>query len=127
MINAYCFYRKYVDMKFCEALLNKQDLDNRSSCQSFVQTIRTLLDINGHKTLDSNYKPIITREYHYTRTDGSKIVIQEHSTGHTYGPPGTQGNQGSHFNTRPYDPESGNGSRNSSVHGASDHYEFPRR
>ncbi|MDX6040033.1 HNH/endonuclease VII fold putative polymorphic toxin, partial [Scandinavium lactucae] len=86
-----------------------------------------LTDINGHKTLDTNYKPIITREYHYTRSDGSKIVIQEHSTGHIYGPSGAPGNQGPHFNTRPYDLDSGNGSRNSSVPGTSDHYEFPGR
>ncbi len=46
-----------------------------------------LTDKNGHQLMDANHNPISTREYHYTRPDGSKIVIQEHSAGHSYGPP----------------------------------------
>ena len=51
-----------------------------------------LKDINDHQILDENHNPIFTREYHYKRQDGSDIVIQEHSSGHVYGPPGTTGN-----------------------------------
>lgn len=84
-----------------------------------------LTDRDGHVIKDSNFNVLESREYHYTRPDGSKIVIQEHSAGHTYGPPGTPGNQGPHFNTRPFDSKTGNGSRNGSVPGTFDHYEFP--
>lgn len=77
--------------------------------------------------MDANHNPISTREYHFTRPDGSKIVIQEHSAGHTYGPPGTPGNQGLHFNPREYNPISGAGSRNDSLPGLSVHYPFPGR
>ncbi|WP_413531462.1 HNH/endonuclease VII fold putative polymorphic toxin, partial [Rahnella inusitata] len=84
-----------------------------------------LTDRNSHQLMDANHNPISTKEYHYTRPDGSKIVIQEHSTGHIYGPPGTPGNQGPHFNLRTYDYESGHGSRNISLRGLPEHYEFP--
>jgi len=84
-----------------------------------------LTDIDGHAIKDSDFNILESREYHYTRPDGSRVVIQEHSAGHTYGPPGTPGNQGPHFNTRPLDPKTGNGSRNGSVSGTYDHYEFP--
>lgn len=84
-----------------------------------------LTDRDGHVIKDSNFNVLESREYHYTRPDGSKIVIQEHSAGQTYGLPGMPGNQGPHFNTRPFDSKTGNGSRNSSVPGTFDHYEFP--
>ncbi|MFZ4169057.1 RHS repeat-associated core domain-containing protein [Enterobacter ludwigii] len=84
-----------------------------------------LTDRDGHVIKDSNFNVLESREYHYTQSDGSKIVIQEHSAGHTYGPVGTSGNQGPHFNPRPYDPATGNGLRNGSVSGTFDHYEFP--
>ncbi|WP_269468747.1 RHS repeat-associated core domain-containing protein [Photorhabdus akhurstii] len=83
-----------------------------------------LTDINNHQIMDANHKPIVTREYHFARSDGSKIVIQEHSAGHIYGPPGTPGNQGPHFNVRPFDPKTGNGSRNDKVAGTFEHYEY---
>jgi RHS repeat-associated protein len=85
-----------------------------------------LTDRDGHAIKDSDFNILESREYHYTRPDGSRVVIQEHSAGHTYGPPGTPGNQGPHFNPRPFDPKTGNGSRNGSVSGSYDHYEFPR-
>ncbi|MFG6653497.1 RHS repeat-associated core domain-containing protein [Scandinavium sp. M-37] len=84
-----------------------------------------ITDINGRQMMDVDHNPLSSREYNYTRPDGSKFVIQEHSAGHIYGPSGTQGNQGPHFNPRPVDPKTGNGSRNGSVDGMSDHYEFP--
>ncbi len=86
-----------------------------------------LTDMNKHQIMDANYNPILTREYHFARPDGSKITIQEHSAGHIYGPSGTLGNQGPHFNIRPLDPIDGNAARNGKVPGTSEHYEFPRR
>ena len=60
-----------------------------------------LTDRKGHLVMDDNYRPLESREYHFVQHNGSKIVIQEHSAGHIYGPKGTSGNQGPHFNIRP--------------------------
>ncbi|TDB40695.1 type IV secretion protein Rhs [Photorhabdus khanii subsp. guanajuatensis] len=86
-----------------------------------------LTDRSNHQIMDASHNPLSTREYHFSRPDGSKIVIQEHSAGHIYGPTGTPGNQGTHFNIRPFDPETGNGSRNINIKGLPEHYEFPWR
>ncbi|WP_258953907.1 HNH/endonuclease VII fold putative polymorphic toxin, partial [Yersinia similis] len=83
-----------------------------------------LTDMNGKRIFDFNRKPIETREYHFTHPDGSKVVIQEHSAGHIYGPQGTPGNQGPHFNIRPFDPETRAGSRNGKIPGTFEHYEY---
>ena len=88
-----------------------------------VKTV-PMTDRNGKQIFDSNHQPINTREYHYTTPKGKKIVIQEHSAGHQYGPEGTPGNQGPHFNPRTYDPKTGNGSRNQSFPGLPEHYNF---
>lgn len=66
----------------------------------------------------------MTREYHYTTPSREKIVFQEHSLGHVYGPKGTPGNQGPHFNPRQYDPTTGDGYRNKSFPGISEHYNY---
>jgi RHS repeat-associated protein len=63
-------------------------------------------------------KNIWTREYQYTRPDGSKIIIQDHSAGHQYGQGGI-GDQGPHLNIRPYD-----NTRTGSISGTLDHYGF---
>jgi len=42
-------------------------------------------DRNGKVMLDKTGKPISTREYEFTRPDGSKIIIQEHSAGPQFG------------------------------------------
>lgn len=60
-----------------------------------------MTDSNGNSILDASGKPIWTREYQFTRADGSKIIIQDHSAGHHY--PDGIGNQGSHINIRPID------------------------
>ncbi|MGC7590491.1 HNH/endonuclease VII fold putative polymorphic toxin, partial [Bisgaard Taxon 46] len=83
-----------------------------------------LTDRSGKKILDQNNRPIMTREYHYTTPSGEKVVFQEHSLGHVYGPKGTLGNQGPHFNPRQYDPATGNGYRNKSFPGISEHYNY---
>lgn len=48
-------------------------------------------------------KPIKTRVYQYTRADGSKVLIQDHSAGHNFGAQNRVGDQDSHFNLRPFD------------------------
>ncbi|MET8043353.1 HNH/endonuclease VII fold putative polymorphic toxin [Micromonospora sp. NPDC005215] len=73
----------------------------------------------GRRILDENNRPIITREYVYTRPDGSKVVIQDHAAGHQF--EGGVGNQGPHFNVRP--PEN---TRTGHVPGTTDHYPFVR-
>ena len=37
-----------------------------------------MTDRNGKAILGSDGKPIMTREYTFTRPDGSKVVIQDH-------------------------------------------------
>lgn len=66
---------------------------------------------------DSNDDQIWTREYQFTKADGSKIIIQDHSAEHAY--PGGVGNQGSHLNVRPIE-----NTRAGSVPGTFGHYEF---
>lgn len=61
--------------------------------------------MNGRNILDANHKSIYTTEYTYSRPDSSKITLEEHSAGPTYGPSGTPGNQGQHFDPCPLDPE----------------------
>ncbi len=77
-----------------------------------------MTDRNGNRILNESRQPIMTREYTYTRPDGSKVVIQDHSAGHRFGQGGV-GDQGPHFNVRP--PEN---TRTGSVPGAQDHYLF---
>jgi hypothetical protein len=77
-----------------------------------------MTDRNGNRIWNESKQPIMTREYMYTRPDGSKVVIQDHSAGHRFGHGGV-GDQGPHFNVRP--PEN---TRTGSVPGAQDHYLF---
>lgn len=79
---------------------------------------------DGSRVLGADGRPIQTREWVYTRSDpatgrSERVVIQDHSAGHSYG--GT-GDQPSHFNVRPYD-----NTRTGSVPGTRDHYYFPPR
>jgi RHS repeat-associated protein len=85
--------------------------------QQYDQVMMT--DRNGNPVLNPSTKqPVWTREYHYTNSDGSKIVIQDHSVGHEFGQGGV-GDQGPHLNVRPYD-----NTRTGSVPGTLDHYGF---
>jgi RHS repeat-associated protein len=84
--------------------------------QEFVPMTRM-----GKPVLDSSGKPVSTLEYTYTRPDGSKAVIQDHSFGHYFG--GGKGDVGPHLNVRPVDA-SGNVIRNGSVPGTLDHYNW---
>jgi RHS repeat-associated protein len=81
-----------------------------------------MTDRNGHQIMDENHQPLMTREYHYTKEDGSRIVIQDHGAGHQQ----FVGEAASepHLNVRPYDPITGNASRTGKVPGTSGHYVF---
>ena len=75
---------------------------------------------NGKAILGADGKPIMTRQYTYKRQDGSEVLIQDHSAGHSFGDGGV-GDLGPHFNVRP--PEN---PRTGSVPGTKEHYEFGR-
>ncbi|MFJ2333559.1 RHS repeat-associated core domain-containing protein [Pseudomonas helleri] len=74
---------------------------------------------NNESILNNEGKPILTREYQFTRADGSIIVIQDHSAGHRFSAPGNAGDQPAHLNLRPIV-----NTRNGKVDGARDHYYF---
>ncbi|SDK90451.1 HNH/Endo VII superfamily nuclease toxins [Pseudomonas libanensis] len=76
-------------------------------------------DMRGREILSNDGKPILTREYEFTRANSQKIVIQEHSVGHKFGAPGGLGDQGAHFNLRPIGD-----TRHGKLKGAKDHYNF---
>lgn len=78
-----------------------------------------LTDRNGKSILGDDHLPIKTREYTFSHPDGESIVIQDHSPGHIYGPPGTPGNQGPHLNVRPISD-----TRNGTISGTLEHYPF---
>ncbi|MFB7860721.1 putative T7SS-secreted protein [Streptomyces sp. NPDC056069] len=77
-----------------------------------------MTDRSGHQVMTEDGKPIMTREYHYTREDGSHVIIQDHSAGHYYNEGGV-GDQGAHYNVRPIEnPRTGH------VPGTAKHYEY---
>ena len=78
-----------------------------------------MTDKAGESILNNEGKPILTREYQYTRADGSKVIIQDHSAGHQYHELGNKGDQKAHFNLRPIE-----NTRTGKVLGAKDHYYF---
>ena len=77
-----------------------------------------MTDRNGNQILGGNGMPVMTREYVYSRPNGSKVVVQDHSAGHQFGQGGV-GDQGPHFNVRP--PEN---TRTGSVPGTKAHYSW---
>jgi len=68
--------------------------------------------------LGANGQPTWTREYEFTKPDGQKVIIQDHSAGHEFNEDGV-GDQDSHFNTRPC-----NNTRTGKVVGTMPHYPF---
>ncbi len=101
----------------------KRDLGIPYSQQPDAVKSVPLEDKWGKKILDDTGRPIQTREYHFTRLDGSKVVIQDHSAGHKFDQGGI-GDQGPHYNVREFDSNTGNAVRNSVVNGAKDHYSY---
>lgn len=88
-----------------------------------------MTDKSGKNILGEDGLPIETREYHFTRQDGSKVVIQEHSAGHTQFDDEGAAATKPHFNVRDYDFLTGNGKRKGGVANsekAAGHYVFER-
>ncbi|MCF6525063.1 putative T7SS-secreted protein [Streptomyces sp. JJ36] len=77
-----------------------------------------MTDKFGSAIMGDNGQPIMTREYVFTRGDGSKVIIQDHAAGHQFGEGGV-GDQGRHFNVRPFDNP-----RTGKVPGTAQHYEY---
>jgi hypothetical protein len=99
----------------------KRDLGIPMGQQAEVVRRVPLTDQAGRRILDAGGRPVMTREYVFTRADGSKVIVQEHSAGHRFGQGGV-GDQGPHFNVRPFeDPRGGR------VPGTQEHYPFERR
>ncbi|MDQ0649968.1 RHS repeat-associated core domain-containing protein [Pseudomonas cedrina] len=81
--------------------------------------IEKMTDKNEKRVLDDNGIPIDTRVYQFTRSDGSKILIQDHSAGHKFGRVDGIGDHPPHFNLRPIDKP-----RKGYIEGAKKHYPF---
>lgn len=79
---------------------------------------RVPLTEGGSTVRGTDGVPVMTREYYYTRGDGTRIIIQEHSAGHRFGQGGV-GDQGAHFNVRP-----ASNVRTGSVEGTLPHYKY---
>uniref|UniRef100_UPI0030DABF15 RHS repeat-associated core domain-containing protein n=1 Tax=Pseudomonas lurida TaxID=244566 RepID=UPI0030DABF15 len=79
----------------------------------------SMRDQQRNEILDAQGRPVMTREYEFTRMDGSKVLIQDHGAGHKFSTPDGKGDQAAHFNLRPkFRP------RNGKLDGAKDHYYF---
>ncbi|MGK9414767.1 RHS repeat-associated core domain-containing protein [Pseudomonas cedrina] len=81
--------------------------------------IEKMTDLNDDNILDENGRTINTRVYQFTRADGSKILIQDHSAGHKFGRADGVGDQAPHFNLRPISKP-----RNGYIPGTKEHYYF---
>ncbi|EIK68315.1 Rhs family protein [Pseudomonas synxantha BG33R] len=81
--------------------------------------VEKMTDLNDDNILDESGRFINSRVYQFTRADGSKVLIQDHSAGHKFGRPDGIGDQKAHFNLRPIDKP-----RNGTVNGGKDHYNF---
>ncbi|MCX4832475.1 HNH/endonuclease VII fold putative polymorphic toxin [Streptomyces sp. NBC_01016] len=102
----------------------KRDLGIKKDQLPDYITRPNMTDGKGANVL-KNGEPFETRQLHYTLGDGRKVAIQDHGAGHIYGPKGTPGNQGPHFNVR---PDNGpDDLRNGKVPGTSEHYSWGKR
>ncbi|RLL66500.1 putative T7SS-secreted protein [Streptomyces sp. Z26] len=96
----------------------KRDLGIPSTQHPDEVTRVAMSDKFGTRIVDERGIPIVSREYVFTRADGGKVIIQDHSAGHQFGEGGV-GDQGRHFNVRPYDNP-----RTGKLPGTSQHYEY---
>ncbi|WP_098899350.1 putative T7SS-secreted protein [Streptomyces sp. st77] len=96
----------------------KRDLDIPMSQQPDSISRVPMTDRAGQQIMDESHNPVMTREYTFTRNDGSQVIIQDHGYGHYYGEGGV-GDQGSHFNVRPSENP-----RTGKVPGTAQHYEY---
>ncbi|MFI7384681.1 putative T7SS-secreted protein [Streptomyces sp. NPDC049813] len=96
----------------------KRDLGIPMSQQPDAIARVDMTDRTGRQVMDASHNPVVTREYTFTRSDGSKVIIQDHGYGHYYGEGGV-GDQGAHFNVRPSENP-----RTGKVPGTAQHYEY---
>ena len=92
---------------------------NTGTGQQAQYKYKRMTDSANNPILDNKGKPIMSREYEFTRANGSKIIIQDHSAGHNFGALDGIGDQKAHLNVRPYDL-----SRTGKVEGTKSHYNF---
>ena len=93
----------------------KRDAGVPTSQQPEKQETVPLTDPNG-KQVVVNGKPQTSREYTHTTGSGEKVVIQDHSQGHSFP---DAGQVGPHFNVRPQGD-----TRNGTVPGTQSHYPY---
>ncbi len=79
-----------------------------------------MTDKYGKPIKDNEGNIIWTREYQFTKEDGSKILIQDHTAGHKFNE-GGKGDHGAHFNLRPSDKP-----RKGHIPGTKEHYPFKK-
>ncbi|MBA6044747.1 RHS repeat-associated core domain-containing protein, partial [Pseudomonas lactis] len=100
---------------------NPDVMTHPNSGRTTQYKIEKMTDLNDDNILDESGRTINSRVYQFTRADGSKVLIQDHSAGHKFGRPDGIGDQKAHFNLRPIDKP-----RNGTVDGGKDHYNFRR-
>ncbi|WPN99879.1 RHS repeat-associated core domain-containing protein [Pseudomonas sp. MUP55] len=98
---------------------NPDLIKNPKSGRTKQYKIEKMTDLNDENILDEGGRPIYSRVYQFTRADGSKVLIQDHSAGHKFGRADGIGDQKAHFNLRPIAKP-----RNGTVEGGRDHYNF---
>ncbi|TDD58955.1 hypothetical protein E1263_16850 [Kribbella antibiotica] len=96
----------------------KRDLGIPNAQQADELRMTAMTDRSGHQLMNPYGRPIMTREYVFTRSGGDRVIIQDHSAGHFYGEGGV-GDQGAHLNVRPFDTP-----RTGKVPGTAQHYEY---
>ncbi|MEU4594239.1 HNH/endonuclease VII fold putative polymorphic toxin [Micromonospora aurantiaca (nom. illeg.)] len=96
----------------------KRDLGIPNSQRADELRMTPMTDRSGRQIMNSDGTPVMTREYIFTRSDGSRVIIQDHSAGHSFGQGGV-GDQGRHLNVRPFENP-----RTGKVPGTAQHYEY---
>ncbi|MEU8523631.1 HNH/endonuclease VII fold putative polymorphic toxin [Streptomyces sp. NPDC048577] len=96
----------------------KRDLGIPNGQQPDGLNMVPMTDRSGNNIPNPDGTRVMTREYVFTRSGGDRVIIQDHSYGHYYGEGGV-GDQGSHFNVRPFENP-----RTGKVPGTAQHYEY---
>ncbi|TQL37881.1 HNH/endonuclease VII fold putative polymorphic toxin [Salinispora arenicola] len=96
----------------------KRDLGIPNSQVHDELRITPMTNAQGKQIMNPDGTPVNTREYIFTRGDGSQVIIQDHSAGHYFNEGGV-GDQGPHINVRPIDKP-----RNGKVPGTAQHYNY---
>ncbi|MCX2967402.1 MULTISPECIES: HNH/endonuclease VII fold putative polymorphic toxin [Streptomyces] len=96
----------------------KRDLGIPNGRQPDELMMTSMTDRSGRQIMNPDGTPVLTREYVFTREEGDRVIIQDHSAGHYYGEGGV-GDQGPHLNVRPFENP-----RTGKVPGTAQHYEY---